>query len=178
MGDYASKTYTEPGGDRQVIGSGGSLDVESGGELDIEAGGAFKIAGVAVTPSAPELNVLNAAPMAASFTIGNEASNTRNVAIQLKDADGADMAQRASVLAYLSEDANGDSIVTNAPNGGVTIGTDGLAIPLVANKAFQLVSEADGDIDLNVVDNTARNMYLIIALPNGKLAASAVIAFA
>jgi hypothetical protein len=178
MGDYSSINRMEPGGSRWAVGSGGSLDVESGGEVDFEAGAALKIGGVAVTPSAAELNVLNAAPMAASFTIGNESSNTRNVAIQLKDADGADMAIRSSVLAYLSEDANGDSIVTNAPNGGVTIGTDGLAIPLVANKAWWLVSEPDGDIDLSVVDNTARNMYLIIALPNGKLAASAVIAFA
>ena len=42
---YTPKVYREQGGDRQVIASGGSLDVESGGEIDIESGGALKIAG-------------------------------------------------------------------------------------------------------------------------------------
>lgn len=42
---YGPKVYREQGGDRQVVKSGGSLDVESGGEIDIESGAAFKIAG-------------------------------------------------------------------------------------------------------------------------------------
>jgi len=57
---YNTLNYTEQGGDRQVIASGGSIDVESGGELDIESGGSFKIAGVAVTSSAAELNAISA----------------------------------------------------------------------------------------------------------------------
>ena len=48
---YQPKVYTEQGGDRKVIASGGSLDVESGGELDIESGGAFKLAGTQVYPT-------------------------------------------------------------------------------------------------------------------------------
>ena len=42
---YGPKVYRQQGGDRQVVASGGSCDVESGGEIDIESGGAFKIAG-------------------------------------------------------------------------------------------------------------------------------------
>jgi hypothetical protein len=55
-GTYQPKTYREQGGDRHVIASGGSLDVESGGELDIESGGALKLAGTAVTATAADLN--------------------------------------------------------------------------------------------------------------------------
>lgn len=51
--------YTEQGGARRVVASGGSLDVESGGELDIESGGSLKIAGTAVTSSAAELNIMD-----------------------------------------------------------------------------------------------------------------------
>ncbi len=51
--------YMEPGGDRQVCASGGSIDVESGGEIDIEAGGALKLAGTAITSTAAELNSLD-----------------------------------------------------------------------------------------------------------------------
>lgn len=47
---YEPKVYRERGGDRQVVASGGEIDVESGGSL--------KIAGTAVTASAAELNQL------------------------------------------------------------------------------------------------------------------------
>ena len=227
---YQPKVYREQGGDRQVIASGGALDVESGGELDIESGGSFKLAGVAVTASAAELNktdgltasvaelntmdgitattaelnimdgvtataaelnktdgltatpaelnVLDGAPMGATMVVGSESGNAINVTVQLEDADGADLAVRGSVLAYLSDDANGDSIAGTAPDGGVAIGTDGLVIPVVTNKAMQLVSEADGDIDLDITESGIDTWYLILVMPNGKLLASAAITFA
>lgn len=53
---YGPKFYRQQGGDRAVVASGGSLDVESGGELDVESGGSLKIAGTAVTATAAELN--------------------------------------------------------------------------------------------------------------------------
>jgi hypothetical protein len=59
----------------------------------------------------------------------------------------------------------------------MAIGTDGLLIPIVANKACQLVSEADGDIDLNIIMSTADDWYLIVVLPNGRLVASTIISF-
>lgn len=132
-----------------------------------------------VDATADELDVLVNAPAAAGFVIGAEAGNVINVAIQLKDADAADLAARGAVHAYLSDDANGDSIVAAAPDGGVAIGTDGLAIPLVAGKAFLLVSEADGDVDLNITHAAgAKTAYLILVMPNGKLVASGAITFA
>jgi hypothetical protein len=53
---YQPKTYHEQPGDRDVIASGGSLDVESGGEIDVESGGALKLAGTQITATAPEIN--------------------------------------------------------------------------------------------------------------------------
>jgi hypothetical protein len=53
---YNTPNYTEQGGARTVV--GGSLDVASGGEIDIESGGALKIAGVAITATAADLNGL------------------------------------------------------------------------------------------------------------------------
>jgi hypothetical protein len=132
-----------------------------------------------IASSTAELNALNGAPLDASFVIGSEASNVINVGVQLKDADGADLAVRGSIFAYLSDDANGDSVVANAPDGGIVIGTDGLSIPVVAGKAFQLTSEADGDIDLNITHAAgAKTCYLVLRLPNGKLKASTAITFA
>jgi hypothetical protein len=58
---YQPAFYRERGGDRAVVASGGSLDVEDGGEIDIESGGALKLAGTEVTATAAELNKLAAA---------------------------------------------------------------------------------------------------------------------
>lgn len=67
----------------------------------------------------------------ASFTLAAEDSNVRNVAIQLKDDNGRDIAVRARVRAYLANDTNGDAILPHykMPSGGIAIGTDGLLIP-------------------------------------------------
>jgi len=119
-----------------------------------------------------------ASKIGATFTVGGEAENAINVAIQLTDAAGADLAVRGSVCAYLSDDANGDSIVATAPSGGVAIGTDGLCIPVVANKAFLLTSEADGNIDLTITEAGVKTCYLILGMPDGRLLASGAITFA
>lgn len=112
------------------------------------------------------------------FTIGAEATNAINVALQLRDVNGNDLAVRGSVFAYLSDDAAGDSIAASAPSGGWAIGTDGLLIPVVTNKAAHLVSESDGDIDITITESTAKSFYLIVRLPDGSLVASSAITFA
>jgi len=114
----------------------------------------------------------------ATITVGAEAANVINVAMQLLDQSGNEMVTRRGLAAYLSDDATGDSIAGTAPSGGVAIGTDGLAIPLVANKAFHLTSEADGDIDLNITETGADTWYLHLVLPDGRLASSGAITFA
>jgi hypothetical protein len=156
-----------------VVGADKNIDtiaIADGG-LKLGAG-----AGTAVTATAAELNKLDGAPLAATFAIGADAGGTISVGIQLQDGNAADLAVRGSVFAYLSNDANGDAIATTAPDGGWAIGTDGLLIPVVAGKAAQLVSEADGDIDITITESGTATWYLILVLPNGKLVASTAIA--
>ncbi len=158
-----------------VLGANKNIDtiVVANGGLKLGSG-----SGTAVTATAAELNALDSAPLGAAITVGTETANVINVAVQLQDANGVNLAVRGSVMAYLSDDANGDSLVATAPSGGVVIGTNGLAIPLVAGKAFQLVSEANGALDLNITETGAKTCYLVLVLPNGKLAASGAITFA
>ena len=116
----------------------------------------------------------------ASLTPGAEASNVINVAIQIKDdKTGLDSAVRSSVRMYLSDDANGDSFVATAPSGAVAIGTDGLLVDIGGGtkKVFMLVSEADGDIDVNITEAGAKTLYMILVMPNGRLVASGTITF-
>lgn len=116
--------------------------------------------------------------MHATLTVGTQAGDVINVAIQLTDAEANNLAVRAGLFAYLSDDANGDSIAATAPSGGWAIGTDGLLIPVVASKAAFLVSESDGDIDVSITEAGADTWYLILVDPAGRLIASGAITFA
>lgn len=114
----------------------------------------------------------------AKFTIGAEAANAINVAIQLKDREnGNELAERVALHWYLSADANGDAIAS-APSGGIAIGTDGLLLEWTNNVSGLVVSEADGDIDVTITDTGTPTMYLILVAPDGKLLPSGAITFA
>jgi hypothetical protein len=115
--------------------------------------------------------------LTATITVGAEAANAIAVAIQLEDKkNGGPISERASILAYISDDANGDSVAGTAPT-SVAIGTDGLAIPLVAGKCFLLTSEVDGDIDLAIGEAGADTWYLVLVMPHGELVVSGAITF-
>lgn len=111
-----------------------------------------------------------------TIVVGTQAGDAINVTVQLKDSDG-DLGVRGSLFAYLSDDANGDSIAGTAPDGGWAIGTDGLLIPDVTGKSARLVSEADGDIDITITEAGADTWYLILVMPDGRLVASDAITF-
>lgn len=115
----------------------------------------------------------------ATYTIGAEASNAITVNIQLTDAQGKALAIRNAVHAYLSGDANGDTIEAASAGLSVAAGTDGLVIELATDNCFLLVSEADGDIDVVVTETTGANtMYLVLVMPDGRIVPSAVLTFA
>lgn len=103
------------------------------------------------------------------FTVGAEAGDAINVAIQLKTPKYQDLAVRGMVFIYLSDDANGDSLAASAPDGGWAIGTDGLLIPVVTNKAAWFTSEADGDIDITITESSAKDFWLVVKLPDGSV---------
>ncbi len=112
----------------------------------------------------------------ATFVVGTESTNVVNVAVQLKDFAGDDMAVAATLPWYFSSDTGGQ-VLAAAGSGGAAIGTDGLLIEQLANQSGLVTAEADGDIDINVTDTTTRNMYLVLVLPTGLLQISAVLAF-
>lgn len=154
--------------------------VTSGATATIDVALIGAVAGADIdglTATAGELNLNDGQVASATFVVGAEDADVINVAVQLKDAAGADMAIRSGLPWYLSSDANGDALAT-APNGGIAIGTDGLLIETLDNQAGIVISEADGDIDVDITDTGTPTMYLVLVLPNGKLAASGAITFA
>jgi hypothetical protein len=149
-GTYQPKVYRKDGGNTQVIASGGLLVLETGAQFD------------------------NAGAVAdASITVAAENTNVRQIAIQLKDAQGNDIAVRQAVKIAVLADANGDAFVTTGGSTGIAIGTDGALLAIVAKKLFLAISEADGDIDLTWTDTGTEAAYLAVILPNGKMIISA-----
>lgn len=114
----------------------------------------------------------------AKFTVGAEAANAINVAVQLFDRDnGNEIDERVGLAWYLASNATGDAIAT-APTGGIAIGTDGLLLEWTNNVSGWVVSEADGDIDVTITDSGTPTMYLVLVAPDGKLYVSGAITFA
>jgi hypothetical protein len=118
---------------------------------------------------------LGGACAGASIVVGAEATNVRQIAIQLKDAQGKDLAHRATVQIAVLADANGDAFVATGGSTGIAVGTDGALLPIVAKKLFLAISEADGDIDLTWTDTGTEAAYLAVILPNGSMVVSAAL---
>lgn len=110
-----------------------------------------------------------------SITVGAENTNVRAITIQLKDANGDDIAYREMVEIYVFADANGDAFATTGGSTGIAIGTDGALLALVAKKAFIAISEADGDIDLTWTDTGTEAAYLAVRLPTGRVVISSAL---
>jgi hypothetical protein len=154
----------------------------SAAELNILDGATVTVAEVnildGVTADKDELNLLDDQMGTPGIDVSAEDTNVVTVTIQLKKANGDDLAARGCLKAYLSDDANGDSVVATAPDGHVAISGDGLCMHLITDKVFLLTSESDGDITLTVTESGTKSCYLILVLPSGKLVASAEIAHA
>ena len=112
----------------------------------------------------------------AEATIGAEGSNTINVAIQLLDSEGENLATRGAIKAYLSNDANGDSLATNAPSGGCAIGTDGVLISVTPALTNALL--VDGALAIDATPEkfktTQTAAYTVNGVSRTKAAASAL----
>ena len=114
----------------------------------------------------------------ATMVVGDAHADTVAVNIQLTDYDGEDIAYAASVLMYLASEATGLAYNTTALTTEVSIGTDGSFALIKDDCLYQLTSEADGDIDITMSYTTgAKDFYVVIVLPNGKLVVSTKLEF-
>jgi len=97
------------------------------------------------------------------------------VTVQLKGPSSSDLQHRAGVFAYMSNNVNGDVIaLTPTEVESVDNGTDGEFIATLDGLAGYLISEADGDVDLDIVVADTKSVYLVVVLPDGQLVVSDV----
>jgi len=111
------------------------------------------------------------------LTIGDQATNTINVAAELLDENGAALAESISVLAFLCDDTDGIDQTATAPDGHVAAGTNGGCIHLVTDKFFLLNTDANGSVDIDMVESGAATWYLVLVFPSGERVVSDPITF-
>lgn len=112
------------------------------------------------------------------FTVGVEATNVINVALQVVDAEGVDLDQQLSFLAWLSDTA-GAALTATAPSGGTAVGTNGtIIVEHTAETLLELLTDANGAIDLDITEVGIDTWYLNVRLPGGAIVSSGAITFA
>lgn len=112
----------------------------------------------------------------ASITVGSESANVRNITIQLKDANGADINYAETVEIIVFGAADMLSFASTGGSTGIAIGTDGALLAVVAKKYFLATSETDGDIDLTWTDTGTESVAVGVRLPNGRVVVTAAFA--
>lgn len=114
----------------------------------------------------------------ATFTVGASHTDTVNVAVQLTDEAGADVVGPASVTVLLLTTAAGVAFNTLTLTTALAIGTDGALTELVTDEVSTVVTEADGEFDIDIKYTTgAGTLFVAVVLPNGILAVSTVVTF-
>lgn len=124
---------------------------------------------------------LGVVPIAASvqLAVGTESGTVINVTGQVVDVAGNALREDTNLLFYLSNDAAGQALITTAHDSGFAIGTDGtIIVEFTANKCGWLITEADGDFDIDFDESGALTAYLQISLPSGRRVASVAITHA
>jgi hypothetical protein len=111
------------------------------------------------------------------FTIGDEAADVINVALQLKNPKFEALGTKGHVRCYLAADEDGNTLAT--PPTTLAIGTNGLlVVEETSNGVFTLVSEDDGTIDIDITIATAAEYWLVVMMPDGSVRISDAITFA
>lgn len=106
----------------------------------------------------------------ATVTVSDEDTNVVTITVQLKDANGADIAYVETVDVLLFGAAARTSANAVSPSTGLAIGTDGAIISTVeAHKHYVVTSESDGDIDMTWTDTGAGTTYIGVRLPSGRI---------
>lgn len=129
----------------------------------------------------------NAIPTDAEFSLTEDSgNNTINVQVQMKDAAGNDVGGVQEATAIISGSQDGTGLVSTAPDGdkgggesdGVIAGTNGeLLTEHVSAKYLALQTDADGKIDVDVVDSAGSTFYMAVRLPTGHIVVSGALDF-
>lgn len=111
------------------------------------------------------------------ITVAGEDTNSNIVTVQVIDGQGMALAQQLAFLAWLSDTA-GAAPTATAPDADVAINAAGIILlEHTTDIVFELLTDADGLLDLDIGETSADTWYLNIRLPGGAIVSSAAISF-
>lgn len=129
----------------------------------------LKLAGVAVTATAAELNLLDG--IATSVTIDLAASGTTDgmaITITVVDAAGATVAGAHALDVWISEDADGIGLTGDSASGTLTAATGAILTAFTAKKHVRVVTADTGIAVLTLVDSAnPTDQYVACRAPLG-----------
>jgi hypothetical protein len=174
----------------------------SGANCDnvLNLGGTWKIRNVAVTSSAPEINAQteNVFSSASTVTLGtpDTLNHTQIATVQIKNADGDNVAAVQHVRLFVSDNSNGSGLTAQSignggllgggsgdPSGGFTLVTgaeitNGPAPTLPGFPNGEFLTDANGTLTVRF-DNTGGSGtvtgYVVVVLPTRRLLVSAAL---
>jgi hypothetical protein len=97
----------------------------------------------------------------------------------LKDAKGRVLRQVAHVRVHLSDVSTGASLTPTATTSALAIGTNGALVNIpVAGKVVDVLSDAQGRFDLNIIQTASPlTYYMAVHMPDGSVSMSNAIVF-
>ena len=113
----------------------------------------------------------------AVITVGTLSGDVYPINIQLKDFEGKDLTVPAAIHAYITSDSSGLDPADCTTDLHTTSEGDGAVLILLTLYHYLLISEADGDIDVDFEDDGTDDRYLVLVMPNGKLVVSGVLTY-
>lgn len=104
----------------------------------------------------------------AIITVAAAVSTTRNITVQLNNADGTPIAHCQQLIIDVLADSAGAAWATTGGSTGIAIGASGSLLTLSAKKRFAARTTAAGLLALTWTDNASEVAYLGVILPHGR----------
>lgn len=100
------------------------------------------------------------------FTIGAEASNVRNISVQLKNSTNSDVQEVTAYELFVLAGAS-DALATGGSTGIADAGAGSILQTVTAKQRFTMLSNANGLTELSWTDTGTESVRLAVRLPNG-----------
>lgn len=116
-----------------------------------------------------------------TFTPTAGATNVTTVDIQLKDAEGADLAQILNTEIWLTDSATGEGLTATTASGAVAAAASGGTVltALTAKKHLSVLTKSDGSFNLSITDSAKTAFRIAVKNPlTGEIYVSSALATA
>lgn len=110
------------------------------------------------------------------FTVGAEASDTIDITIQAKDAQGNNLSETRMLEVWLADTSTG-TLTGTAPDTSMGVQTGTAHRTLTSNKHLMVITNSSGVAVIRIVNTTTRTWYLACAIQD-KIQWSGAVAFA